>query len=525
MGVSMVVLGSAGSPANAASALVTIDVPNAPAAGTVSLTGKVGVGAGDVTSVLYVMDATGATASPAGADCSGNGALGAEDDLNSDGSLGDVLDCEIAGVNSLNNSLAASSRVQVGLVAFGAAKALAADVDPSEGTTTFVPPGFTGGDPQPRIGTVARSVVQNQIRRYEPKDLSGSGSGTAFTSAIGVALSTLASAPPGPKMIMFLSDGQSGIDRAVLEQLSQSGARLRSFGIGADASCGRFGSLYKMAAATGESCALVPDPASLATELITSQPDAVNGVTVSIRDVSLAATLDAVGGWRVNFTLGAGTYTATARAVLASGATSSAQQSFTVAPSAGGPAAGTVGAGPGSLNATVVTVKRPDPSRAALPARVAGRVGPVGGKAKVTPKLAGARVLLQARSAEGAPWTTVDRSKVTRAGTFALAWKPKTRFTLLRVVLAPHRGFAGSASAVPAAKISSCKVLKRGGGGFSVSCLTTAKTGSRVSLLKGRTVVDRARVRKGGFRVDGNGPAGAHRIDILAGKRHLRLDL
>ena len=36
---------------------------------------------------------------------------------------------------------------------------------------------------------------------------------------------------------MFLSDGQAAIDDGLLQQLTQSGVRLRSFGIGADASC------------------------------------------------------------------------------------------------------------------------------------------------------------------------------------------------------------------------------------------------------------------------------------------------
>ena len=65
-------------------------------------------------------------------------------------------------------------------------------------------------------------------------------------------------------------------------------------------------------------------------------------MTVSIGSVSVAATVDAVGGWRARFTLGAGTYTATARAVLASGVTQTAQRTFTVAGTAAGPAPGTV---------------------------------------------------------------------------------------------------------------------------------------------------------------------------------------
>ena len=102
MTASLVLLGSA-VPASAASAAVSIDAPVAPPAGTVNLTGSVGVEAGEVTTVLYVFDATRSTASPQGSDCSGNGAVGAEDDRNGDGSVGDILDCEIAGVEALNS--------------------------------------------------------------------------------------------------------------------------------------------------------------------------------------------------------------------------------------------------------------------------------------------------------------------------------------------------------------------------------------------------------------------------------------
>jgi hypothetical protein len=524
---SLVLLGS-GVPASAASATVSIDAPVAPTAGPVTLTGSVGVEAGDVTTVLYVFDATRSTASPQGSDCSGNGAVGAEDDRNGDGSVGDILDCEIAGVEALNSSLAATAGLQVGLVAFGN-QAAAADLDPA-GTATFLPPGFTGGDPLPRINTVARSVVRDQIGLYDPTTLGGSGAGTAFNSAISVALSTLATAPAGPKWIMFLSDGQAAIDDGLLQQLTQSGVRLRSFGIGAEASCAPSGSLYKMATATGETCHMTPQPASLAAGLTGSQPDAVSGVTVSIEDVSVAATVDAVGGWKASFTLGAGAYTATARVILASGATRSAQRSFTVAPAAGGPAAGgpapgTVSPGPGSLKATAVKVNKPKPSRDVLPSRVTGRIGvPVNGLT-VEPSLAGSPVLLQARRAEGAPWSTVGRAKTDRAGKFVLRWTPKARLRLARVVLPPVAGFAGSAAAVPVGSISACKVTGRRRG-WSITCQTTAKAGSQVRFLKAGKVTDKARVRRGSLRLSGKGQVSDYTIDITVSKRrHIRLAL
>ncbi|GAA5113379.1 hypothetical protein GCM10023339_17670 [Alloalcanivorax gelatiniphagus] len=515
--VSMAVAGVTASPANAA-ASISIDDPGAPDAGTVKLTGKVGTGAGGVTSVLYVIDASGSTGDPQGSDCSGNGVAGGEDDFNGDASVGDVLDCEISGVLALNRSLP-SAGVQVGLVGL-AGTAAAADLDPA-GSAAFVPPHFTGGDPRPRIESVTRSVTMFDIGLYDPRELAG---GTNFDAAIQVALSTLASAPAGPKWIMFLSDGDAPVADAVLGQLQQSGVRLRSFGVGSGATCDRSASLSKLATATGETCEVVNNPASLAAALTGSQPEAVNGVSVTIDKVSVSADLDALGGWSASFTLGAGTYTATARGTLASGAEVSTQRTFTVAPSAGGPPPGSVSAGPGSAKATAIKVWKPEPTRKALPATVTGRVGRFTSRFVTTKKLEGARLVLEAQRGVGAPWRAVDRDKADRSGRFALTWRVRRSVTMLRVVLRPHRGFAGSVAAVPAPGISGCKVANRGGG-WTLTCSTTAEDGSRVRLLRNGRTTSSARVRDGAFRLRGTGSVGASTVDVAAGKRHIRLPL
>jgi hypothetical protein len=520
-GLALAVLGTA-SPAAAAGGTITIDPPGSPTAGPVTLRGTVGLDAGEVTSVVYVYDATASTESPAGADCSSNGALGPEDDFNADGSVGDVLDCEIAGVVALNNSLATTSAVQAGVVAF-ANQAAAADLDPV-GSATFLPPGYTGGDPRPRVETVARSVVRGQIGLYDPKPLGGSGAGTAFDNAVQAALATLAGAPAGPKWIMFLSDGQAPIDDGVLAQLGGSGVKLRSFGVGQDATCAKSSSLSKMAAATGEACTLVPQPAALTAGLTGSQPDAVNSVSVTIEDVSLAASVNAVGGWSATFDLGAGTYTVTARAHLASGSTLSANRMITVAPGSGGPPPGSVSPGAGSLKATVVKVDRPKPSRSALPSVVTGRVGLPKQGLTVTRKLNRARVLLQARASTGAPWATLDRDRVDQAGRFTLRAKPEAGLPLLRVALLPHRRFAATAAPVPAAPISACKV-KSQGQGWTVRCLTIAKDGTLARLSKNGQLVDTARVRDGGFRLQGRGAVRGNVIEVRKGSQTFRLPL
>jgi hypothetical protein len=506
------------SPADAAASL-TINDPGSLTAGTVQLTGKVGPGAQGVTSVLYVLDASGSTRAAEHSDCSGNGVAGPDDDYNNDKHEGDVLDCEIAGVLALNSSLPTTG-TQVGLVAL-AAVARAADLDPA-GSASFVPPTYTGGDPVPRIEAVARSVTRQHIGRFDPQDLGDEG--TNFNEAVQVALATLATAPAGPKWIMFLADGQAHVDAAVLDQLRASGVGLRSYGIGQSATCEPSGSLAKLAAATGETCEVVANPTSLAAQLTSAQPDAVNGVTVTIGGVSVAADLDALGGWRAGFTLGAGQYTATARARLTSGATVTTQRTFTVAPAAGGPAAGSVTPGPGSLPATAVQVSKPAPTRKALPATVTGRVGRLTSRFETTDSLAGASVVLQARTADGAPWKTVGKDRADRRGRFELAWRVKGSMTMLRVVLDPYGGYAGSAATVPDAPISACSVKKRGGG-WTLRCSTTAKAGSRARLMKGRAAVSSTRVKDGTFALRGTGRLGAYTVDVAQGKRHIRLEL
>ena len=54
-------------------------------------------------------------------------------------------------------------------------------------------------------------------------------------------------------------------------------------------------------------------------------------------------------------------------------------------------------------------VNTPKPHRAALPAKVTGKVGALTGKFTVTPKLKGAKVVLQARPDAGSSWKVVAK--------------------------------------------------------------------------------------------------------------------
>jgi len=96
---------------------------------------------------------------------------------------------------------------------------------------------------------------------------------------------------------------------------------------------------------------------------------------------------------------------------------------------------------------------------------------------------------------------------------------------MLRVVLRPHLGYAGSVAPVPEPGISRCKVTQRASG-WSVRCSTTAPSGSRARLLKNGIATSSSRVRDSGtFYLRGAGPVGAHTIDVTTRKGHIRLHL
>jgi hypothetical protein len=490
-----------------------------PVAGAVVLSGNVSTGTSDATTVLYVVDATGSTQDSAGSDCNGDGTPGATDDLNADGAVGDVLDCEIGAVQKLNSSLISTypgASMQVGIEAFGAEAQVA---DLSLSGQTFATPSYTGGEARPRIVTAATSVQRGAILQYNYKSLGGTG--ITFDRVIDKALGSL-DLVSGPRWVFLISDGRTSVSAATLARLTSSGIHLSSFAVGGGANCNKGGALAKMSRATSERCVVAPNPANLAAQLTGAQPDGIANVNVSIGATSVAADIDPVGGWRAKFTLGKGSYTAAATATLTSGHQASATRSFSVAaaPGPGGPKPGTVTPGPGARRATAIRAHRPKPSRAALPADVTGTVGVLKNNSLVITKhLNGATVLLQGRGAVGEPWVTLDRDKV-KAGAYALHWKPRWGVNLLLVTLQAHRHLAASSNAVPKARISGCAV-KRTAKHWSMTCHTTAKNGARARLYLGSHVVDRARVASGLVKVHASGrPAGHVLVVKHSRKRH-----
>ena len=422
----------------------------------------------------------------------------------------------------LNTTLISSSagtNMVVGVEAFSQFAKVAA-LNTAD-TALFAAPASTAvGETQPRIITAAKSIHRGSIDSYVPRDLGGSP--TSYDAAVSTALTALHSAPAGPKWVMLLSDGKTSVQDSTLNALHTSGIHLSSFAVGTGATCKSVGALAKMSRATGERCVTAPNPASLAATVTNAQPDGIAGVTVSIRGISLAADIDPVGGWRTSFRLGKGSYTATATATLTTGHKISKTRSFSVgaAPANGGPKAGTVAAGPGAHRATAVHVKRPAPSRTALPGQVTGTVGKVEyGKLVSAKHLNGSTVLLQGRKDIGGTWVTLDRAKV-KAGAYSLHWTPTWSVHQLRVALKAHGNFAATSNAVPTAKISGCAVT-RYATHFSMTCHTTAKNGAKARLYDGSHLVDTSRVAGGLVKVHAHGRPGGHVLVVKhSRKRH-----
>lgn len=295
-----------------------------------------------VTRVQYVVDVSDSTRSPV-QDCNGDGVVDVLDDFNGDGRFGDVLDCEISAVVALNASLRAVpgsvDHLRVGLTAFGTTAA-AAQMTRTDRSALFVAPGQTGEldeedteatDVVPNLNVVASSLRQGLLGEYRSHAVGGN---TNFTAALTTALDTL-EGHPGPRWIFFLSDGQASVPPATLARVAASGVGVRTFAVGTGAGsspCAATSPLGQIAAASGEACVQVHDPAALTTSVVGSQPAWLTSVTVSVGGRSVEADIDPIGGWTATVPgLGTGGHTGVVTATLADGSTLTQAVPFRVA--------------------------------------------------------------------------------------------------------------------------------------------------------------------------------------------------
>jgi len=225
-------------------AVITIDRPGGGEvlrAGEVEIAGRVArTAAAGTATVVYVADVSASTADPAAGGCGGPDG-GPAGDRNGDGEAGDALDCEIAVLARVNDRLRAVAgdpgRVQVGLVAFGS-RAAVADLSPAPGEQPLVHPGAASGAASgagggtPDVVAAATSLRRGRILRHTPHRV---GDHTHLGDAVDAGLGVLRGAPPGPRWLVVLSDGNGKVPRRHLARLGDAtrdgGVRLRAFAL------------------------------------------------------------------------------------------------------------------------------------------------------------------------------------------------------------------------------------------------------------------------------------------------------
>lgn len=255
---------------------ITIDQP-APgtvvAPGTpVVVTGTVTVGGPTAINVIYVVDVSGSTSSTGGA-CG---------DTNGDGDADTILDCEIAGIIALNNSLG-NANIDVSIVTFDDA-AGTEDVGPAPGVqTTTGPATDADGNGTPDIVDVLSNLTY--------------GGGTDFDAALAQVQTLLV--PGEQNIVFFLSDGQSSLATgpgSPLQAVADAGATVLTFAVGSGTSgCAAGEPLNEIAATTGGTCTEVTDPTQLSAALTGFNLAGVDRVEIEVNGFVGQATLSPLG--------------------------------------------------------------------------------------------------------------------------------------------------------------------------------------------------------------------------------------
>lgn len=273
-------------------------------------------------SVLYVLDLSGSTGDPTNwppIDVNGDSTIDALDDYNNDGSLGDILDAEIAAAIRLNATIASTPEVEVGVIGY-ASKAIIADVSPDAQLQSFA------GSPSVDLDENAVADIEDVLRSMDsdprfggligkftetaPDDLGNSTNYRAALEAIVQAFSPVND--ERQKIAFFLSDGDNrGPDDflEVAQLAAEHGIVIYTLGITPATEAGELGAI---ANATGGVYVPVDDPEQLSDAIVTIQPVgishvAVNGQSVALSPVGTFAT-------EVALETGANTITATATA-------------------------------------------------------------------------------------------------------------------------------------------------------------------------------------------------------------------
>jgi hypothetical protein len=277
---------------------------------TITVEGQATIGdvAGVATNIMYVVDVSGSTQSPFGQDCNGDGVVSPLDNFNGDARVGDVLDCEIAGVLALNESLSAAVMVDGGLVALGQ-YGLAADVDPAPGHQYFTAPltADHDGNLVPDLEQVARSLRQGVVGSFRPLN---PGTWTNYDAALSAMQGAFSTQPAGENNVtFFLSDGQPTTTGGVqafttgagspLQLAADAGTVIHTFSVGTSGTgCGVGAALRIVADTTGGTCTAVSNPADLSSALPGLTPALLDRVEVD----GAVVAVDALGNFTADVT-------------------------------------------------------------------------------------------------------------------------------------------------------------------------------------------------------------------------------
>lgn len=279
-------------------------------ASDVLVTGITAVGGTTVRQhVLFVVDAspsTGGTFHDGGDDCDGDGAVDDGDDWNRNGLDGEVVDCEIAGVQALLDRLR-DEDVAVGVVVHdGSARAL--DVDPvTEGLQHFAAAGAdVDGDGEADVLAAARTAQPG-------------GGRTKFDRPVRLANDLLDAAAARGALVVFMTDGHhnGGALEAELARADDAATVFEAFAVTRRSVGCDDGALRRIAATTGGSCTYLEHAADLAQSVATARPAPVD-VDLLVDGVTLGRAESTPFGrtWTFAASLGPGRHVLTARATF-----------------------------------------------------------------------------------------------------------------------------------------------------------------------------------------------------------------
>jgi hypothetical protein len=250
--------------------------------GALTVTGNASIG-GATDNLYYMVDVSGSTANRTfggvNHDCDGNGVSDEGDDINGDGVNGDVLDCELAAVLAINDSLG-SAPINVGYGIFGTSS-VPADVTPDAADTPFTSPADADldgdGDGTPDIEQVVRSTDSvvggdGSVSLFQHKTV---GYRTNFEAALTTINNAFDTRPAEEQnTAFFFSDGVDSFSfdhttSSALAAAVNDGTVIHTYGVGnGTTGCAEGTHLKEIADATRGTCTLVTDPSALSSAVL-----------------------------------------------------------------------------------------------------------------------------------------------------------------------------------------------------------------------------------------------------------------